>query len=154
MRIVFILIFLATYHFAAVSQQLINVNSINKKQINYLTFNSDILNSTFINNLNKQFGYTTSLIDQYKEAPNCYERESIESITGIIDSIQTDKIQGSLADISYEVESNDSFLLSILKIVVPEGKKRITNSTVSDYSYVFPKNYDLKHQKEIGLLIF
>lgn len=149
MKIIFGLIFYFVFPSIVISQQLIQIDSKDKNEVNYLIFKSDSCSSVFIDNLNKYFGYINSLVEQYRQAPNFYDRKSTKGIIGVIDSIRNGKIDGSLAEIGYEVQCNDNFLLSISKIVVPEGKKRYSNSTVSDYPYVFPKNYDLKHQKEI-----
>ena len=149
MKIGVVMIFIFFYPFIVNSQQILQVGFENKNDVKYLTFKSNNCSTNFVDSLNNYFGYENSLKCQYLEAPNAFERATTIEIKGIIDSIQKGEVIGSLADISYEIDYNDNCLLSISKNIVPEGKKKNTNSFVSEYPYSFPKIYNLKRQKVI-----
>jgi hypothetical protein len=134
----------------SLAQKSIQIEQGMNKGIAFLQFSSDSCSPAFITKLNASYGYQQSLVAIYNDAPNFDDKKySTKEIIKLIDSIRNDERQGSLASIEYDIIFNDNNLFSFRRLVMPEGEKSSTNSTVSDYNYVFPKNYDIKYEKEI-----
>ncbi|MDB5283088.1 MAG: hypothetical protein JWO06_2163 [Bacteroidota bacterium] len=126
-----------------------------KNDIGYLQFKGSGIDTLLLKKLNKQYGYQQTLLDTYDEAPHEEQELSVKEKTSLIHQIASGKVQSSLATIDYQVDYTKNCLLSFTRMVVPEGKKRVTNSQVSDLGYFFSENYNLRTGKKIkGLSSF
>lgn len=135
------------------AQQLMHVEEKTRNDISFLQFNSDSCSAGFIKKLNSEYGYVHTLFSIYNEAPNTEApKYNSAEMLKLIDSIKHDKVEGSLADIGFELTYNEGRLLSFIKYVTPEGMHKSSNSNTSEYPYIFPEIYDLKHEKEIRSL--